>query len=68
VPEARALKEMLAKAASRFNSIQKNAGVLQKTHSGVLDRTGLMYACSAGQLAGDDDQKGGFYASQALPA
>jgi len=66
-PEVRALTETLAKAASRFNSDDCRR-YYDKRIQECASELVVMYACATGQLAGDDDQRGGVYSYSLLEA
>jgi Caspase domain len=66
-PEVRALTEMLAKSASRFNSEDCRRYYDQRVQECSTELV-VMYACSVDQKAADDDQKGGIYSYNLLEA
>lgn len=65
MPEARALKEMLAKAASRFNRGDCRLYYDKRIQECSTELI-AMYSCEEGETAGDDDQKGGIYSYSLL--
>ena len=65
--EARAFDQMLAKAAARFNP-EECRRFYDKRIQECSTELVVMYACGAGQLAADDDQKGGIYSYNLLEA
>ncbi len=65
VPEVIALREMLAKAASRFHPEDCRRYYDKRIQECASDLV-TMYACDTDEKAGDDDKRGGFYSYSLL--